>query len=321
VTDVNPLEPRLRQLVELSIPQPGRGDTLGRWNTLADVAAEDVGLIKLFEGHTDALAILTELSDYATPTGSLWATWAAEPPSARLELSRSASGTTVSGRKAWCSGADIVTHAVVSCWDDSGRQCLVAVDLAQPGVQITTDGWHAVGMGRVASGDVLFEQVATVEIGRPGQYTERAGFWHGGAGIGACWYGGALPLARELARSVGRSGDAHGRAHLGAVDVSLRATRALLIEAATWIDAHPVESAPLLAMQVRASAEASALLVLEHAGRALGAGPLCRDADIAQRFADLPVFLRQSHAERDLAALGKLVAERESASPSGWTLS
>jgi len=47
--------------------------------------------------------------------------------------------------------------------------------------------------------------------------------------------------------------------------------------------------------------------VLAHAGRALGAGPLCRDARVARAMADLPVFLRQSHAERDLAGLGETV--------------
>ncbi|MDQ6648856.1 MAG: acyl-CoA dehydrogenase, partial [Actinomycetota bacterium] len=46
--------------------------------------------------------------------------------------------------------------------------------------------------------------------------------------------------------------------------------------------------------------------VLDRVGRALGAGPLCLDPVQAQRAADLPVYLRQSHAERDLAGLGEL---------------
>ena len=49
--------------------------------------------------------------------------------------------------------------------------------------------------------------------------------------------------------------------------------------------------------------------MLTHVGRALGAGPLCLDAVHAQRAADLPVYLRQSHAERDLAGLGALAAQ------------
>jgi hypothetical protein len=54
--------------------------------------------------------------------------------------------------------------------------------------------------------------------------------------------------------------------------------------------------------------EEAATAVMNHATRTLGAGPLCRNARFARALADLPVFLRQSHAERDLAALGELVA-------------
>jgi hypothetical protein len=45
--------------------------------------------------------------------------------------------------------------------------------------------------------------------------------------------------------------------------------------------------------------------VLAHATRALGPGPLCTDFRFARAAADLPVFLRQSHAERDAASLGE----------------
>jgi heme oxygenase len=44
---------------------------------------------------------------------------------------------------------------------------------------------------------------------------------------------------------------------------------------------------------------------------------MCRDARFARAMADLPVFLRQSHAERDLAALGEQIMDAE-AFP--WTL-
>ena len=42
-------------------------------------------------------------------------------------------------------------------------------------------------------------------------------------------------------------------------------------------------------------------------GRALGAGPLAHDAEHAQRVADLSVYVRQHHGERDLAGLGELL--------------
>ncbi|WP_395812212.1 hypothetical protein [Archangium minus] len=57
--------------------------------------------------------------------------------------------------------------------------------------------------------------------------------------------------------------------------------------------------------------------MLRHTGRAVGAGPYCRDARVARRMADLPVFLRQSHAERDLEALAGLVVKEGAG---GWSL-
>ena len=66
-----------------------------------------------------------------------------------------------------------------------------------------------------------------------------------------------------------------------------------------------------LALATRAVVETAAQSVLEHAGRALGARPFCMDARFAAMAADLPVFLRQSHAERDLEALGLQVLSFE----------
>ena len=60
-----------------------------------------------------------------------------------------------------------------------------------------------------------------------------------------------------------------------------------------------------LARRVRAVVERAADEAITRTGRALGPGPLCQDAGHAQRVADLTVYIRQSHAERDLAELGR----------------
>ena len=61
---------------------------------------------------------------------------------------------------------------------------------------------------------------------------------------------------------------------------------------------------------MRALTEAVATGVLTRTGRALGAGPLSHDEAHSRAVADLTVYLRQHHAERDLAWLGELIAER-----------
>lgn len=301
------------------LPQPGAGQTLLRWQALARVAAFDLSLCKLYEGHTDALAIIQEWAAEAPPAGSTWGMWAAEPPQAKVTLNAQQPDGSVrlQGRKAWCSGAAVVSHALLTAWNPAGEQQLVAVALDQPGVQVTTQGWQAVGMAATQSVEVLFDGAHGQRLGPPGGYLARPGFWHGGGGIAACWYGSAQAIGEALRQHCGRREDSHAQAHLGAVDCALQSAASLLRATAQWIDQQPEGDAQLPVRRVRAQCEASAEQVIRHVGRALGALPYCREAYLARHLTDLPVYLRQSHAERDLAALGALTTQERQGS---WML-
>jgi hypothetical protein len=160
--------------------------------------------------------------------------------------------------------------------------------------------------------DVGFPGVTGYPVGPPGGYTSRPGFSHGGVGVAACWYGGARAVAQGLlAAAAKRDVGPHALAHLGAVDIGLRSAWAALGQAADEIDADPGDrhgAGPGRAMRVRALTEAVATDVMARTGRALGAGPLSHDEAHSRAVADLTVYLRQHHAERDLARLGELVA-------------
>ena len=88
-------------------------------------------------------------------------------------------------------------------------------------------------------------------------------------------------------------------------------TRAHLRLAAEVVDrgGDDVDERRALAESVRASTVAAVAEVLDRVGRALGPVPLALDAVHATRVTDLEVFVRQHHAESDLAALGRLVAD------------
>lgn len=294
------------------LPMPGRGATLQRWQALSAVAGHDLSLAKLYEGHTDAIAVMTELAPSAPPVpGATWGMWAAEAPDGRTVVDVTGPETArLSGAKRWCSGAGQLSHGLLTAWRPDGRgPQLVRVAMDQPGVRVTSEAWHAVGMAGSASVDVTFNQARGECLGVEAAYLERPGFWHGGAGIAACWHGGALTLAGHLQRALQQappsSRNVFRLAALGKVGVALQASAALLRETAHWIDDHPGRDASAMALRVRLAAEGSAKLVLDEVGRALGATPFCRDAGFARMAADLPVFLRQSHAERDFAALGE----------------
>ena len=303
------------------LPRPGQGNTLARWQAFSQIAQHDLSLAKLFEGHTDALAILVELDelDQATDTprtsgagiAATWGVWAAESPNGRVRIERrEGNDVTLHGTKFWCSGAGHVQRGLLTAWfADSQRPQLVQVDMAQPGIGISHGAWRAVGMQGSASLDVTFDATPASLVGSDGDYLSRPGFWQGGAGIAACWYGGALALAATLRRAVEQS-PASARvgfrfAALGKVDLALHSTAAVLRHAAQWIDEHPRDDASQIALYARLAAEDCARRVLDETGRALGATAFCRDAHFARAAADLPVFVRQSHGERDFAALGE----------------
>jgi alkylation response protein AidB-like acyl-CoA dehydrogenase len=309
--DTQDLAKALRALQEEGLdqlPLPGSGETLVRFSRLAQVAGHDLRLCKLFEGHTDALAIIAELNSPLPPLGSTWGMWAAEPPSAKVQVHQDGHRVRLQGRKAWCSGAAVVSHGLLTAWDEQGRQQLVAVQMDQPTVIVTNEGWNAVGMAATGSVEVLFDGAVGIAVGGPGDYLARPGFWQGGVGIAACWYGAAQRLAEVLREHCGKRPEPHALAHLGAVDSALNGAACVLRASALQIDREPKADARHLAQQTRACVEAAVEQVMRHVGRALGAGPYCKDPHFAQLMADLPVYVRQSHAERDLAGLGELVA-------------
>jgi alkylation response protein AidB-like acyl-CoA dehydrogenase len=294
------------------LPLPGHGRTAERLLGLSALARRDLVLARLGEGHADAVAIRAELKDGPTGDGEFWGVWAAAPPSVRA--TEAGGEWHLTGDRPWCSGAGSCTHALVTAAAPDGVR-LFAVEVRAPQATPVDGTWPAVGMAGSDSRTVRFTAAPARPVGEVGQYVDRPGFWHGGVGVAACWYGGAAGIADTLLAAVRRSPrNPHVLAHLGAVDVLLSGARTVLLDAAAQIDAEPARSAERLAFRVRAAVESAATAVIDHVGRALGASPLGHDAEHARRVADLTVYLRQSHAEADLAHLGGILKETDP----GW---
>jgi hypothetical protein len=296
----------------LDLPLPGSGRTRERWAAFADLAAEDLSVARLGEGHADALAILAELGGPPPRPGTRWGVWAAHPPGPAVEASPGGGGRRgwrLRGTKRYCSGARWCTDALVTAAAGDGMRLFAVPVRDLTPIQGT---WPATGMAGSDTLDVGFDGVAAEPVGPPGAYPGRPGFAHGGAGVAACWYGGARAVGGTLlAAASQRDVGPHALAHLGSVDIALRAVRDALDRAAGEIDADPQDSegaGHVRALRVRALADAVATEVIERVGRALGAGPLCLDESHSRRVADLTVYVRQHHAERSLAELGALVA-------------
>ena len=309
----------LARLCSAVAPNHGTGATVRRWELLATIAASDVSAARVVEAHLDALGILAEAADapgfdpanlgtIGVSDDCTWGVFAAEASGVKVQAALlPGGGWQLTGVKPWCSLATVLTHALVTAYTPGGRR-LFAVALQDGTVSPTDQQWVARGLAQVPSTSVEFVRSPAVPVGPDGWYLDRPGFAWGGAGVAACWFGGAVGVARHLL-AAGRTKppDQIADLQLGAVDVALSGVRAMLLEAAQQIDARLAdgEAGAILALQVRSAAADAAEQVLQRSAHALGPAPLALEERHARQVADVQMYIRQHHAERDLAALGR----------------
>lgn len=321
---------RLPELHPGAFPLPGSGSTWRLWTSLAVLGSVDLTVARAVEPHLDALAILSEahaaghVADAHGSHGSgraggaRWGVFAAEGPGARLVADESGPSPVLDGRKLWCSLAGSLDRALVTAWCDDSTRRLYAVRLgAANGVAVEEGAWVARGLPGVPSGPVTFTRSEASAVGPPGWYLERPGFAWGGMGVAAIWWGGAVGVALRLREQLRRrEPDQVALMHLGAVDAALHAAEAVLRGAASAVDsgaaAGPAGST--LALRVRRVVARTTEEVLERVGHALGPGPLALEEEHAGRVADLQLYVRQEHAERDAAQLGRHLLDHDTAS-------
>ncbi len=287
---------------ELELPLPGSGATRRRWARLAAWGRADLPFARLAEGHTDAVAILAEAGRRPAP-GALYGVWAARPGGRGARLQHTADRSLVHGSVRFCSGARVLDRALVVAADDAEPPVLVEVGVA--GARPDPESWRSAAMAASDTLDVEFVAAPVDEVvGPPGWYTSRRGFLAGGGGVAAVWWGGAAGLLDMARRHLPAEPDAHQLAHLGELTALLEAADALLDRVAAVVDEPTGPDLELPIARLRAVVERVVREVLDRVPRMLGAGPLSGDADLARRLADLGIYVRQHHGERDHAALG-----------------
>lgn len=298
---------------ELTLPEPGRGQTPQRWSALAALGRTDLTLARLAEGHADAVAILAEAG--RAPAGeAAYGVWAARTGGTGAVLTSGEGGVRLNGTVRFCSGASVLDRALVAAEAPDGTGSLVEVDLAAPGVRPDTDSWPALGMDDSASLDVRFHDVAVTGhmiVGTDDWYLRRRGFRLGSGGVAAVWLGGAMggyDKCLALLRERGNP-DEHQLAHVGTLASMVSATDALLANTAHAVDAVPDLDLTAAIGVAKSAAEQVGRAIVDAAPRITGPGPLCWDRSYAQHLADLAVYIRQHHAERDLAKLGRHLFE------------
>jgi alkylation response protein AidB-like acyl-CoA dehydrogenase len=302
------LRQRLKAMLstgEMDLPLPGAGATAQRHRALYEFGRLDLSIARLAEAHTDAVAILKE-AGREPRRGLLYGVWASDGPSGQLKgVAAAGGGLTLDGAKDFCSGMGIVDAALVSVHVGAAL-LLVELPLTSRGLKIEASRWASPAFRATCTGRISFRRVrvgADCLLGGRNWYLDRVGFWHGAIGPAACWAGGAAGLVDAAQRKA--SSNPHTRAQLGALLAAEWGLRACLDQSAHEIDrsSSNYEQARQRAMMVRHLVERACTEVLDRFGRATGPQLLAFDAAIAQRHAELALYIRQCHAERDMAAI------------------
>ncbi|WP_448223220.1 acyl-CoA dehydrogenase [Gordonia iterans] len=284
-----------------------------RWSVLASLGAADLTAARVVEPHIDAVTILEESGRTLAQTApGSWGVYAAEGADPALAAAEEGGLWVLNGVKPWCSLADHVDNALVTAWTGPGTRRLFAVNMGGGTVEVSDDPWFARGLAGIRSPRVTFDATPAEPVGEDGWYLNRPGFAVGGIRVAAVWYGAAVAVGRTLRRlSTDREIDQIAAMHLGAVEGSLHRAACVLDDAARELshDGTDAIRATALALHVRSTVRIASEEVLERAAHALGPAPLVRDRAHAARVADLELYLRQEHAERDLAILGRHVLQ------------
>jgi hypothetical protein len=112
--------------------------------------------------------------------------------------------------------------------------------------------------------------------------------------------------------------DAHILAHLAAIHAAGWALHSYLDRAGQEIDSDPtnIYAAEIRALSLRHLVKQTCTDILRRIPRAFGPFPLAMDEDLLIRYQELDLYLRHSHAERDLEQLGKQLKQHSSPPPS-----
>jgi len=285
------------------LPQPAGGSTIERWKALAAIGQQDLSLVRLAEGHVDALSILHELDRRDLGRDGCWGVWAAEP--SRLEAAPVDAGWRLVGEKRWCSGSDGLDHALVTATAPDGPR-LFAIDTDD--AQAIPGSWEPIGMVATRSETMRFDAVVDrdASLGGPNAYVDRPGFWAGAMGVAACWFGGALGVADLLDDRCLGARQPHLSAVRGRVRSRLAGAAGCLTAAAHWLDAAARDTNEIRdrALALRLVVEECARAVLDDVTIAGGSSSLAFAPAHARRVVDLTVYVRQLDRHRTEAELG-----------------
>ncbi len=281
----------------------------------------DLPLGRLFEGHVDALQIVTRygtaeqaarLAEGASAGAIVTGVWNADWPGEGLAYDPAAG--TIHGGKSFASGTGLVSHALVTVDAAGGRQ-LILVDLARTPPAVDGDWWRVAGMQRSETHRVRWDHAAVAaddRIGAPGDYVREPWFGGGALRFAAVQAGGIAGLVdrvRDALVAADRAADPHQAGRLAALYAAAQAAAAAVrTAAACWFDAADDATRLAHVSAARAAVYAEGGRAIALAQEAVGLPGLFVAHPLHAALTDLMVYLRQPGPDAQRMRVGAAVA-------------
>lgn len=290
---------------------------------LAAVGRGDLSVGRIFEGHVNAMFLIQMFGRAEQRThfqtlaagGALFGVWNTDAPGCAVTLDDGQ----LQGKKNFASGADGLSHAVITAATPRGRQMVVVSVGGRP---VDRNWWQPLGMRASGSHVVDFAGGAVSPLdllGEPDDYVREPWFTAGAARFAAVHVGGmhaVLDTAVAHLRQSKRAADPHQEHRLGLMATEVATGYAWLDHAAgCWAKIGgriaPQYCASVIATMsaARTAIERAALRVLELAERSVGAAGMIAPHPLERLVRDLRTYLRQPNPDGALAAVGAAVAE------------
>lgn len=284
---------------------------------LAAVGRGDLSTGRLYEGHVNAVFLLMTFGDadlrrtarHALDQGAFFGIWNTDAPDDPLRV---ADGM-LCGKKSFASGADGLTHAIVTTGAIENRlMFLVPVDA----LPVDRTWWKPLGMRASGSHVVDFSNLAidpAWQVGKPGDYTREPWLSAGAIRFVAVQVGGihaVLDVAAEHLVRTKREADRMQRQRLAAMSTACETAYLWLDRiSAEWAEQGDPDRLVAGVCAARGAVERAALAVMEDAERAIGVAGMLAPHCYERLSRDLRTYLRQPNPDGAAERLGTAVAE------------
>ena len=305
---------------------PARAALKRQLGLLAEVGRGSLPLGRIYEGHVNALELI---SRFATPAqragwyadaraGHGFGVWNTEMRDGiHIRAHADGEGYVLTGAKSFCSGARDLARPIITgqLWRDGkavGWQMLVLPMERVAEGNIDESFWSPLGMQASASFKVDFTGVRVTEadfLGAPDDYHRQPHFSGGAIRFAAVQLGGAQALYDHtvaLLAGMNRTHDPYQCHRIARMAIALETGR-------QWLDAASVRALPGFAPDREvinyANMTRTAVLevcntVLELCEQSVGARGFLEPKPIQRVYTDLKMYLRQPNPDGALAAVG-----------------